>query len=228
MEAEEDLSNAESALNSMGLQVRSLPSHLKDVPQTSVKRYSQLLKDLKADLKRAQLAAMHSRNRETLFDTGGPVTELHVTSLENRDRLVQTTYKMEENSERIRQMRETIAATEDVAEDIMGELAEQRNLMERMLESLRDINGTLDTAKRTMGRIGSRIIMHKFLLLVIILILIAIIIVVVWIKFFWGWGGNDSHNDNNNNNSGGTTSGMSSEIFDPTTGSVERGEAWWR
>jgi len=216
-EAEDEIASAEATLASMGLQARSLSPPHREGKTAIVRRFENQLTDLKSSLKQVKQAAINAKNRETLFDGSGVVTEMHVSSLENRDRLVQTTYRMEENTERIRQMNETLAATGEVAEDILQELSDQRTTMQRMLDSLRDINGTLDSARSVMRSMSYRFVCNKMVLIGIALVIILIILGVIFVRFFWDVAFSGNSSDSSSSMSFPTTTTTTTSTSTTTT-----------
>jgi len=130
----------------------------------------------------AQIAFTHTNNRDTLFEGA---TELQVTSLDQRDSYARATDMSRENKQRLLETRTTLEETIDVAADIMVELDDQRTRMEKMLDSLRGINGKIGVAGQIMGRMGRRIFTNKLILLLMIILIVAVIGVVIYLRFFY-------------------------------------------
>jgi len=138
-------------------------------------------------MKKAEVAFTTAQNRASLFESG-LATELQVTSLDHRERLLRTTEKSIENKQRLIQTRATLETTIDVAGEIMVELSDQRSRIEKMRDKLRGINDRMNQARDIMTRMARRLITNKLLVVLIILILLAVIFAVVYFRFFFGNG----------------------------------------
>jgi len=181
-EAENEVQDAESTLQSMGMHARSLPTADKDRSLASLRRHQQELQALKKKLQQAEIAFTTSSNRDSLFNNGA--VELQVTSMDHRERLIKVVQKNEENKDRLIASRQTLEHTIDIADDVLEELADQRTRIEMMREKLRGLNAKLDEAGLIIGRMTRRIIANKFFLLLMIIVLILVAGAIFYIKFF--------------------------------------------
>eukprot|EP01090_Pellita_catalonica_P001725 TRINITY_DN11475_c0_g1_i1.p1 TRINITY_DN11475_c0_g1~~TRINITY_DN11475_c0_g1_i1.p1 ORF type:complete len:262 (-),score=36.88 TRINITY_DN11475_c0_g1_i1:158-847(-) len=203
-DVEDEISSAEALLHSMGLQARSLPATERSSKQATVKRHRQELQDLQTALRRAHVAFTNKKNRADLFDSAND-TELQVASMESRERLVSTTYQMEKNNHKMQEIHETIGEIEVTATEIMENLDEQRNMMQRMLDSLRGVNDLLSNARGIMNRMTRRALCNRMVMVVIILVLVLTIGLVVYFRFFYSSGGSSTNNSSPPDNSAGHT-----------------------
>jgi len=185
-ETESEIADAEATLQSMGLQAKSVSPSDKSNAQAIVRRHQQEIRDLKKQMKTAQIAFSHSHNRDNLFEGA---TELQVTSLDQRESYAHATDLSRENKQRLLETRATLDQTLDVAVDIMVELDDQRTKMERMLDALRGINTKIGVAGEIMGRMGRRMCTNKLILVVIIALIIAVIGIVIYLRFFYSESG---------------------------------------
>eukprot|EP01088_Endostelium_zonatum_P015359 TRINITY_DN372_c0_g1_i1.p1 TRINITY_DN372_c0_g1~~TRINITY_DN372_c0_g1_i1.p1 ORF type:complete len:228 (-),score=49.96 TRINITY_DN372_c0_g1_i1:58-741(-) len=142
--------------------------------------------EIKTDLSRAKAAALNAENRASLLEGGtGAVTEKNVNSLADRDRVVQTIYRLDANAPIIDDMNRILGETEDTADDIMVDLDRQRGVLEGILDRLRDVNGNLAAARRTIRTMSYKMVQQRVLLFGIAGLLIFIIFLVIFIRFFW-------------------------------------------
>eukprot|EP01087_Luapelamoeba_hula_P014101 TRINITY_DN4081_c0_g1_i1.p1 TRINITY_DN4081_c0_g1~~TRINITY_DN4081_c0_g1_i1.p1 ORF type:complete len:224 (+),score=38.21 TRINITY_DN4081_c0_g1_i1:42-713(+) len=184
-EAESEIADAEATLQSLNLQAKNVPVSERPTAQATVRKHQQELREQKRLLKNAEIAFTTARTREALFDTG---TELQLTSMDQRSRMVRATDQSAENKERLLQSRQTLEETLGVAEDIIEELIEQRSRMERMRDTLRGINDKVTVAGAIVGRMTKRIFTNKLIVLLIIFVLLAVIGVVIYLRFFYHLG----------------------------------------
>jgi chromosome segregation ATPase len=182
-EAESELADAESTLQSMGMHARSLPTADKERCLAILRQHQQEVQDLKKKLLQAEITFTSTTrgNRDSLLNGA---TELQVTSTDHRERLVQVVDRNEENRNRLIASRQTLEQTIDLADDVLGELSEQRSRIEIMRDKLRDLNGKLDEAGRIITRMSRRLITHKLTLILIVLALLAIAAAILYLKFF--------------------------------------------
>ncbi|KAL6071685.1 hypothetical protein QOT17_006117 [Balamuthia mandrillaris] len=222
----------------MGLQARSVNAGEREEAQRLTRKYQQELRDLKKDFKKAQLAFTSSRNRDVLM---AGATELHVTSLDQRERLVRATDKYADNKQRIRDMRSTVESTIEVGGNILEELDDQRSRMERMIDKLRGINSKVDQARGIMGRMGRRLIANKLVVIGIILVLVLLILAIIYLRFFWGTGGgggggkreaphddynaDDGHEHSGSGGGGGGNFSSSTSSIAQSAKSIEEGDS---
>jgi len=207
-EAESEIADAEATLQSMGLQAKNVALGERANAQATVRRHQEEIRDLKKQMRGAQIAFTNSRNREALFDGA---TELQVTSLDQRERYTRATDLSRENKQRLLESRATLEEAIDSAADIMVELDDQRTRMERMLDAVRGINGKIGVAGQIMGRMGRRIMTNKLIILLIIFLLLAVIGVVIYLRFFYSMDGSGA--DKNDNQGGGNNNGSSTAQF---------------
>eukprot|EP01119_Soliformovum_irregulare_P008457 TRINITY_DN21575_c0_g1_i1.p1 TRINITY_DN21575_c0_g1~~TRINITY_DN21575_c0_g1_i1.p1 ORF type:complete len:232 (+),score=52.56 TRINITY_DN21575_c0_g1_i1:174-869(+) len=182
--AEIDLGELDEIVRSMNWTVRG--SSFPDQNLVSkVKNYESEVAKLRTELRRAITAFRDATTREALF--GGLKGEaMSASSMEQRERMIATTQKMQKSNDILQGCIQEMAANEKlVIEVIMPELERNGDQLRGILPKMQGINGSLSRSGKVMNSIGRRLMTNKIVMGLIILALIFGIVIVIYFKWFW-------------------------------------------
>uniref|UniRef100_A0A6U4L7W0 t-SNARE coiled-coil homology domain-containing protein n=1 Tax=Phaeomonas parva TaxID=124430 RepID=A0A6U4L7W0_9STRA len=175
VQAEMDVAEAEGYVKAMEVEVRSLRGPVKKSCQQKLERYRNDLGSLKREIERARLTGGGARQAGEVSlapSQGGMSAQRAQMMLETNDILDESTAQLE-------QTRRVIADTEQVGDNIMSNLEEQKETLVRAHDDVRETRGITREAQRVLRMMGNRALMHTLCLYVVILILLALIGVVI-------------------------------------------------
>eukprot|EP01104_Vermistella_antarctica_P013568 TRINITY_DN4127_c0_g1_i1.p1 TRINITY_DN4127_c0_g1~~TRINITY_DN4127_c0_g1_i1.p1 ORF type:complete len:221 (+),score=42.69 TRINITY_DN4127_c0_g1_i1:226-888(+) len=182
-EIEKTIEDADETLQDMGLAVRNLSGAAKSEGQTKVQRYTNELTNLRKSLRQSEVAFTELAERDELFNTAS--SDIAVTSLDSRTRLLTQTNNLSDASDTLRESRIQTSEMIDLGAETMTELYTQRERMERGRDRLRGINDNLTRAKNIMHTMWKRAMTNKLITVLIVLFLIGAMIMVAYIRFVY-------------------------------------------
>lgn len=91
---------------------------------------------------------------------------------------------LERTGESLARSNQIAIETEQIGNEVVSELSEQRETLLRTRSRLENASEQLDTAKSVLKRMGRNAIYNKLILILIIIIEIAILISITYLKFF--------------------------------------------
>lgn len=107
-----------------------------------------------------------------------------LSSASQRERLLTTTERLNQSSERIRQGRQTLMQTEELGVSILQDLHRQRETINHTRETLHGADDNIGKARKVLSDMSRRIATNKIIVAGIILILVICIFVVLYCKVF--------------------------------------------
>jgi len=183
-QAESDIQELEQLVRSMNLSARNVGGN--NGLLSKIREYESESSKLKTSLRKATMQMKADSERNNLF--GGGVRGDHVLagSMDQRERLLSATEKLERSNADLQQSIATAEDTMNVGIEVMGNLDVQKNSMYGIKEKLGHVNENLTKAKKIMITIGRRAITNKLIMAIIILVLILAVCLIIYIKFFSG------------------------------------------
>jgi len=145
-----------------------------------LKEYENEFARMKASLRKAEISFSKADRDELL---SGGRDDIMMTSLDQRERLLKTTDKLNKTSV---VLEETIAQAEDTVNigiDTMERLDQQTRQMKRMKETTEGITEQLGKAKRLIRNMARRAITNKVIISIIILVLLGAVVMIVYFKW---------------------------------------------
>jgi len=184
--AESDIRDAEDILQSMNLNARNVPGAQGQRLQAKIKDYEGKVAASKKDLRRTELTVTSMVERDTLMGGGSAVlgSEL-TTSLDQRERLLAGTDKLNRTNTVLQDARRTAEETVATGATILDNLGRQRETMERGLGRLDDINDKLARSSKILSAMARRVATNKLIMAVIVIVLLGAIGLIVWLKWFY-------------------------------------------
>lgn len=114
-------------------------------------------------------------------------TELDHYQAGQRDRMLNTTAKLDDHSARIASMARVSHQNEEIGQEIMHTLHEDRQTLERGRQKLRAIDENMTVANSRIGSIARGVFCNKIILVVTILLLLGAIVIIVGVKSYFWW-----------------------------------------
>lgn len=159
-------------LEQMELEIKDLPAKDKQKYRTRLASYKAENKKLQDDLKRAKLGL---NARDELL--GEEVND----SEDQRTRLLDNTEKLERGSRRLQDGYRIVMETEQLGAQILTDLSEQRETIQKSRNRLEETNTALGKSSRVLSGMAKRIIQNRVLLVFIILIMVFVIVMAVYL-----------------------------------------------
>ncbi|XP_075904809.1 vesicle transport through interaction with t-SNAREs homolog 1B [Nelusetta ayraudi] len=176
---------AEEVLQGMEDELRAAPPAYRNTMSTKVRLYRRDLGKLQRDMKTSTSGFGFSR----LPDEGGrgiySSENQRSTDLQSqRSLLLQGTQSLNNASQSIQRSQQIANETEQIGSDIIEELGEQREQLDRARNRLVNTGENLSRSRKILRSMSRRLMTNKLLLAVIILMELAILGAVVYLKFF--------------------------------------------
>lgn len=153
-------------LEQMELEIKELPGKDKQKYRTRLTSYKAELSKLQADLKRAKLG-LNARD-ELLGEEGND-------SEDQRARLLDNTETLERGSRKLDHGYRVILETEEMGAQILNDLHDQRETIQKSRGRLQETNVNLGKSSRVLSGMLKRIIQNRILLVAICLFIILVI-----------------------------------------------------
>ncbi|EXB38553.1 Vesicle transport v-SNARE 13 [Morus notabilis] len=123
-EIKSGLDDADNLIKKMDLEARSLQPSLKARLLAKLREYKADLDNFKSEVKRISLPNANLTARDELFESG--MAEGVSASGNQRDRLMMSTERLNQSSDRIKESRRTMLETEELGVSILHDLHQQR------------------------------------------------------------------------------------------------------
>ncbi|KAK2172739.1 hypothetical protein NP493_934g00000 [Ridgeia piscesae] len=165
------LDETHELLEQMELEVRGLPPADRQKYQTRLKSYQAELATLEKELKKARIAfsdTVHSREELLGMEEGHQSEDQRARLLDNSERLERVGKKIDHGYR-------TCIETEQIGEEILGNLHSQRETIQRSRNRLRDTNEALGQSSRVLSGMMRRMIQNRIFLVALSVALVIII-----------------------------------------------------
>lgn len=179
---------AEEMLQGMEDELRAAPSSYRSAMSTKLRMYRRDLGKLQRDIKLSAPGFGSSYQPVEGSHHGLYSSEnQHSTHLQSqRALLLQGTESLNNASQSIERSQRIAAETEHIGTDIIEELGEQREQLDRTRNRLVNTGENLSRSRKVLRAMSRRLVTNKLLLGVIILMELAILGAVIYLKFFRG------------------------------------------
>eukprot|EP00262_Sarcandra_glabra_P003464 TRINITY_DN1418_c0_g1_i4.p1 TRINITY_DN1418_c0_g1~~TRINITY_DN1418_c0_g1_i4.p1 ORF type:complete len:179 (+),score=37.38 TRINITY_DN1418_c0_g1_i4:189-725(+) len=134
-EIKSGLDDAEALIRKMDLEARSLQPSVKGTLLVKLREYKSDLNNLKSEVKRITSGNTTQAARDELLESG--MADNLMVSADQRGRLLMSTERLNQSSDRIKESRRTMLETEELGVSILQDLHQQR-------QSLLHANNTVD------------------------------------------------------------------------------------
>ncbi|XP_077114138.1 vesicle transport through interaction with t-SNAREs homolog 1A isoform X1 [Ranitomeya variabilis] len=183
MNVEKQLEEAKELLEQMDLEVREIPAQSRAMYSSRMRSYKQEMGKLEADFKRSRIAYSDEVRNELLGDDGSSAESQLLKLREERAHLLDNTEKLERSSRRLEAGYQIAVETEQVGQNILENLSQDREKIQRARDRLRETDTNLGKSSRILTGMLRRIIQNRVLLVVLGIIIVFTIILAVYFSF---------------------------------------------
>jgi len=182
---ESDIQDMEQSLKSMTLSARNISSNQSLLAK--IKEYESDLSKQKTALRKTTMQISALNDRDNLFK--GALKDEHLaTSMEQRERLLAATEKLDKSNVMLKDTNRLAQDTVFIGIQTLEHLEEQKSTMENIREKLRGVNENLGKATKLMRTMARRVVTNKLIMALIILVLLGAVVLIVYLKWFAGSG----------------------------------------
>lgn len=185
---------AEQNVRNMETETYSVPSNVREQLKVRLNNYKRDLAKLKQDHERENKSGGRADLLSGRGGLDGGLDDDENMSNQQRQRVLQSTSKLNDTSARLDHIMRLNAENEQMGADVLNNLQLQREQIIRSKENLDATNTSLTRSNRTIGRMMRRVITNKIIIAIIILVLLAAIGLILYFKL------RPSHNNPNPNN----------------------------
>ncbi|KAM4543133.1 vesicle transport through interaction with t-SNAREs homolog 1B [Odontesthes bonariensis] len=177
---------AEEVLQGMEEELRVAPASYRNAMSTKLRLYHRDLGKLQRDMK-SSTSVLGSSSQTVQGSHHGIYSSQNQESTHlqsQRTLLLQGTDSLNNASQSIERSQRIAAETEHIGSDIIEELGEQREQLDRTRNRLVNTGENLSRSRKILRAMSRRLVTNKLLLGVIIIMELAILGAVVYLKFF--------------------------------------------
>ncbi|CAM0882328.1 unnamed protein product [Alopecurus aequalis] len=179
-EIQSGLQEAESLIRKMDLEARSLQQSTKAVLLAKLREYKSDLSNLKSELKRISAANARQATREELLESG--MADTLAVSTDQRGRLMMTTDRLNQSTDRIKESRRTMLETEDLGVSILQDLHQQRQSLLHAHTTLHGVDDNVGKSKKILAAMSKRMDRNKWIIGGIMTALLLAILIILYFK----------------------------------------------
>ncbi|KAF7036653.1 hypothetical protein CFC21_047241 [Triticum aestivum] len=180
-EIKSGIDGAEALIRKMDLEARNLQPSVRAGQLAKLREYKSDLNNLKGALKRITAGNGQQGAREELLESG--MADTLVVSADQRSRLLRTTERQNQTTDRIRDSHRTMLETEELGVSIMHDLHQQRQSLLHANDTLHDVDDNIGKSRKIMGAMVRRMDRNKWIIGLLIALLVLAILVVLYFKF---------------------------------------------
>ncbi|PSS07938.1 Vesicle transport v-SNARE like [Actinidia chinensis var. chinensis] len=174
------LDDAEALIHKMDLEARSLPSNAKAMLLAKLREYKTDLNNLKSEVKRITSANTNQSARDELLGSG--MADAMMVSSDQRGRLLMSTERLNQSSERVKESRRTMLETEELGVSILQDLHQQRQSLLHAHNTLHGVDDNIGRSKKILTNMSRRMNRNKLIIGSIIAVLVVAIILILYFK----------------------------------------------
>lgn len=169
--AQKEVEEAEDLLQEMEMESRDAPPAYRAKLQNKMTRY-------KADLDRLKRELGSSNDRAQLFGGG----DMQSYEDNQRGRILDTTDRLHQTSDRLANTQRIAAESEAIGHNIMSDLGQQRETIERTRYKVHDVDQNLGRSRKLLNSMSRRIMTNKMIMISIVFILLGILGLTIYLK----------------------------------------------
>ncbi|KAE8589369.1 hypothetical protein XENTR_v10017542 [Xenopus tropicalis] len=173
LNVEKQLEEARELLEQMDLEVREIPVQSRAMYSNRMRSYKQEMGKLDADFKRSRIAYSDEVRNELLGDEGN-------SSESQRAHLLDNTERLERSSRRLEAGYQVAVETEQIGQNILENLNQDREKIQRARERLRETDANLGKSSRVLTGMLRRIIQNRVLVVVLGIFIVFTIILAIY------------------------------------------------
>lgn len=182
--ATQSIDAAEEIVQSMELEARSLGGDAKQQLIAQAKDYKSGIAGLRTRLRTAHRSSRAEEQARTELLRGTDPT-LRLEADNQRDRLMETTERLNRGTDKLRAATQIALETEAVGASIMADLESQKQTIRHARGTLAGASAGLDRSKRLLSGMVRRALQHKVMMYAIIGLLCVMIIFIIWFNWIY-------------------------------------------
>lgn len=192
-----EIRNAEKLYEDADLQISQMVDEAQQAPgvyktrlMTKTRQYRAELNKLRRDLVKISSASVVSSSggggmRDDLLGGTAKPRDLNVRyDIQQQNRIREGLESLDRGSQSVARSQRIAAETDEIGVQIIGDLDDQRESLERTKDKLHQTDADLGRSRRILNSMAIRLATNKLLLAVIIVVEMAILAGVVYLKFF--------------------------------------------
>ncbi|KAF9625038.1 hypothetical protein IFM89_017186 [Coptis chinensis] len=172
------IEDAEALIRKMDLEARSLQPSVKAMLLAKLREYKSDLNNLKTEVKKVTSASQGSR--EELLESG--LADTKMVSADQKGRLLMSTERLNQSSDRIKESRRTMLETEELGVSILQDLHNQRQSLLHAGNTLHGVDDYIGKSKKVLTAMSRRMTRNKWIAGSIIASLAVAIILILYFK----------------------------------------------
>ncbi|XP_039068281.1 vesicle transport v-SNARE 11-like [Hibiscus syriacus] len=170
------LENAEELIRKMDLEARSLQPNVKAMLLAKLREYKSDLNNLKSEVKRIASGNLNPDDRDQLLESG--MADALTASTNQRSRLMMTTERLNQSTDRVKDSRRTMLETEELGVSILQDLHSQRQALLHANNTLHGVDDNIGKSKKILTAMSRRMNRNKWIIGIIVTALIVAIVIV--------------------------------------------------
>ncbi|XP_031255652.1 vesicle transport v-SNARE 13-like [Pistacia vera] len=174
------LDDAETLIQKMDLEARSLPPNVKAMLLAKLREYKTDLNNLKNEVKRITSGNTNLAARDELLESG--MADAMMVSSDQRGRLLMTTERLNQSTDRIKESRRTMLETEELGVSILQDLHQQRQSLLHAHNTLHTVDDNISKSKKVLTAMSRRMSRNKWITGSVITVLVLAIILILYFK----------------------------------------------
>lgn len=181
---DERVSEAEEVLQGMEQELFGAPSSFRTPMSTKIRLYRRDLAKLQRDIRLSATPGLTGQLGDSRLGVYASQNDQSTHLQSQRALLIQGTESLNNASKSIERSQRIAAETDQIGTDIIEELGEQREQLDRTRDRLVNTGENLSRSRKILRAMSRRIVTNKLLLSIIIIMEVAILGGVVYLKFF--------------------------------------------
>lgn len=179
-EVKAGLDDADTLLRKMDLEARSLQPGVKAALLAKLREYKTDFNNLKSQVKRITSPVANHAARDELLEPG--MAETLTTSKDQRGRLLMTTERLNQSTDRVKESRRTMLETEELGVSILQDLHQQRQSLLHAHNTIHGVDGNISKSRRVLTEMTSRMNRNKWIVGSITGVLALAIMIILYLK----------------------------------------------
>ncbi|KAH9740193.1 Vesicle transport v-SNARE 13 [Citrus sinensis] len=165
-EIQTGLDEAESLIRKMDLEARSLQPNVKAVLLAKLREYKSDLNNLKSEVKRLVSGNLNAASRDELLESG--MADALTASADQRSRLMMSTERVNQSTDRIKDSRRTMLETEELGVSILQDLSSQRQSLLHAHNTLHGVDDNVSKSKKVLTAMSRRMSRNKWIIVLFV------------------------------------------------------------
>ncbi|KAI3970886.1 hypothetical protein MKX01_024533 [Papaver californicum] len=174
------LEDAEALIRKMDLEARSLQPSIKAMLLAKLREYKSDLNNLKSEVKRITSASLNAAARDDLLESG--MADTKMVSADQRGRLMMSTERLNQSSDRIKESRRTMLETEELGVSILQDLHQQRQSLLHTHNTLHGVDDNVGKSKKILTAMTRRMSRNKWIISSLVAALVLAILIILYFK----------------------------------------------